>query len=300
MIEGWEYYNHAAIPLTPPHVAPDLRPLEDGRIWRMDGKRPLLAKYETDWDCTADTGWWHLIREAPFSLETLKRSPRQNIRRALKLVEVVRIDAATHVNELWQCRHAAFSGYKLASNEGTREQFELECRCARESGMEYWGGRERTSGKLIGFISVSPRSGWAKICAAKFDPRYLRLRASDALYASVLGHYLNERGCSFISSGSRSINHVTNTQAYKEEHFGYRKAYCRLHIVYAPRIRWLMRLIYPFRRLVWRVGEHNKKIHLIGALLKMDEIARGDEAAPPANPPNRDSVPATSSEVSGV
>ncbi|MBR4251680.1 MAG: hypothetical protein IKQ15_05230 [Kiritimatiellae bacterium] len=300
MIEGWEYYNHAAIPLTPPHVMPDLSSLEDGRIWQMNGKRPILAKYETDWDCIANTGWWHLIREAPFSLEDLKRSPRQNIRRALKFVEVDRIDAATHVNELWECRHAAFLGYKLASNEGTREQFELECLRARENGIEYWGGRERASGKLIGFMSVSPRTGWAKICTAKFDPRYLRLRVSDALYATVLGHYLNERGCSFISSGSRSINHVTNTQSYKEEHFGYRKAFCRLHIVYAPRIRWLMRLIYPFRRLVWCVGEHNKKIHLIGALLKMDEIARGDENPPLGNPPNGAGVSATSSEVSGV
>lgn len=53
------------------------------------------------------------------------------------------------------------------------------------------------------------------------------------------------------------------------------------------RIRWLMRLLYPFRRLIWRLSEHDKKLHLLGAVLKMDEIARGDEGGSPANVPGR-------------
>ena len=278
-------------------MAPDLRPLEDGRIWKVDGKRPIIAKYETDWDCGCYTGWWHLIKDAPFDLAALSKSARQNIRRALRLVEVERIDAVSHVDELWTCRHEAFLGYKLASNEGSREQFEQECLRSRDAGMEYWIGRDRATGKLLGFLTIMPCAGWAKICTAKFDPRYLKLRGSDALYATVLSHYLNERNCSFVSSGARSINHVSNTQAYKEEHFGYRKAYCRLHIVYAPRIRWLMHLLYPFRHLVWRLGEHNKKLHLLGAVLKMDEISRGDEKLPSDNP---SSVSTPSNGVSDV
>ena len=49
-IEGWKYYVRAAIPSTPPHIEVDVEPLNDGRIWNLDGK-PLLARWDSDWDC---------------------------------------------------------------------------------------------------------------------------------------------------------------------------------------------------------------------------------------------------------
>ena len=48
-IQGWKYYNHAAIPTTPPHIEPDLTPIKDGTIWKIDGS-PLLARWTTDFD----------------------------------------------------------------------------------------------------------------------------------------------------------------------------------------------------------------------------------------------------------
>ena len=67
-IPGWKYYNHAAIPTCAPHEMPDLTPVKDGSIWHIEGKNPLLVRYTTDWDCGYDTGWWYLIKEAPFDI----------------------------------------------------------------------------------------------------------------------------------------------------------------------------------------------------------------------------------------
>ena len=36
-IEGWKYYNHAAIPTTAPHEMPDLRAVEKGDVWKIGG-----------------------------------------------------------------------------------------------------------------------------------------------------------------------------------------------------------------------------------------------------------------------
>lgn len=36
-MEGWKYYNHAMIPAVPPHEAPDMRPIENGNIWKRGG-----------------------------------------------------------------------------------------------------------------------------------------------------------------------------------------------------------------------------------------------------------------------
>ena len=36
-IEGWKYYNHAAIPDYAPHEKVNKRPIEDGSIWKLGG-----------------------------------------------------------------------------------------------------------------------------------------------------------------------------------------------------------------------------------------------------------------------
>ena len=36
-IDGWNYYNHAAIPTTDPREVPDITPINDGSIWKIGG-----------------------------------------------------------------------------------------------------------------------------------------------------------------------------------------------------------------------------------------------------------------------
>ena len=37
MIEGWKYYNHAAIPTCAPHEKPDISVIENGLVWSNIG-----------------------------------------------------------------------------------------------------------------------------------------------------------------------------------------------------------------------------------------------------------------------
>ena len=122
-------------------------------------------------------------------------------------------------------------------------------------------------------MTVIPHDSWAEIQTAKFHPDFLNLRVSDALYATVLEHYLNKAGLHYVSSGSRSINHVTNTQEYKEQHFGYRKCYCRLHVAYRQPLKLVVALAYPLRQLINMLGNKFGVAHHLSAILKMEEIA---------------------------
>lgn len=36
-IDGWIYYNHAAVPTTAPNETPDISPITDGSIWKIRG-----------------------------------------------------------------------------------------------------------------------------------------------------------------------------------------------------------------------------------------------------------------------
>ena len=272
-IPGWKYYNHAAIPTCAPHETPDLTPIKDGSIWKMNGK-PLLARYTTDWDCGYDTGWWYLIKEAPFDVASLSSNSRKHIKEAFRKTEVKKIDPVEYVDALYECSHQAFLKYKLASNEIPFDVFKQNCINAAKYKIEFWAGFDLQTGALIGWINVQVHENWCEIISAKFDPRFLKLRVSDALYAGVLDFYLNQEKKMYASSGTRSINHVTNTQEYKEQHFGYRKAYCKLRIEYSPKVTLLIKVIYPFKFLVNFVGRFVKKAHLLSAVLDMEEIAR--------------------------
>ena len=42
-VNGWRYYNHAALPDVAPHVNVNLTPLNDGSIWKMGGGQSPIS-----------------------------------------------------------------------------------------------------------------------------------------------------------------------------------------------------------------------------------------------------------------
>ena len=147
--------------------------------------------------------------------------------------------------------------YKQADNETSFENFKQGCLQLSKKGIEYWVGFALDSNKMIGYMTVVPHDCLAEIQTAKFHP-----------------DYLNKLGMRYVSSGSRSINHVTNTQEYKESNFGYRKCYCKLHIVYRQPLKVFVFIACPFRRLINILGNKFGAAHHLSAILKMEEIAR--------------------------
>ena len=276
---GWCYYNHSVVPTTAPHEEPDLSPIEDGSIWHIDGQKPLFVRYTTDWDCGFDTGWWYVIKDAPFDIESLSKSSRKHIRSALRKVRVERINPSEHFSELFECYKQACQKYKLADNLFSFESFQKYYINAEAEKIAFWAGFSMQDNKLVGYMTVKQNQCWSEICAAKFDPRFLNLQISDALYASVLDYYLNKQGNKYISSGSRSINHLTNTQEYKEQHFNYRKCYCRLNIVYRPDVKKIVKILYPLRYIINLLGRFSGVFHQISGVLTMESIVRKNTRA---------------------
>lgn len=45
IISGWRYYNHAAIPTNAPHEMPNLEPVNNGMIWKME-KASFIGKMD--------------------------------------------------------------------------------------------------------------------------------------------------------------------------------------------------------------------------------------------------------------
>jgi len=271
---NWCYYNHAMVSDGAPHEIPDLSKIEDGSIWRMSGNTPLLARWTSDFDCGYETEWWYVIKDAPYVFDDLAKSQRKHIRQALKKVNVQLIDINMYVEDIYRVHIEAIQRYKNWDKNLNKESF-IQNLKKISSIYDCWGAFSIEDNKLIGYMTVmATEHGVAITSVAKFSALYLNTRMSDAMYHTILEYYLNEKKCKYISSGERSISHITQTQEYKIENFQYRKAYCKLNIRYNPKINWIIKLMYPFRSLL-KLFDFISIIHQLNAVLKMEKIVRG-------------------------
>lgn len=169
--------------------------------------------------------------------------------------------------------------YEAAGNSYSRkpnfskEQFIRDSKPQGEN-TKYFGAFEKQSGKLCAFCFLDYDGRCANYVSHKAIPQYEKSAINAALVAGMLEaneDFLNAGG--YICDGSRSINHETAFQDYLERYFGFRKAYCKLKIVYEPKIRIAIKVLYPLRNILKRFNRQGL-IHNINAILKMEEIAR--------------------------
>lgn len=273
-INGWKYYNHAMIPTGSPDEEVDTSSIENGEIWRdsSGGGVPLLARWTSDWECDHETDWWYIIRSGPYSIEQLSKSSRKHIKQAQKKCYVREIEDS-EVQALYDCYVAAYSRYEKADNFISFDAIKDGFLNRGHEAKIYYGAYELESNRLIGFFICSQHKNYLEINVSKFDPAYMNLRPSDALHHYVLSQWLSKPTIEYVNSGSRSINHVTNVQEYKISTFGFHKAYCKLHVVYNPKIKWMIPLLYSMRKLLIKFDDLGV-FHQVNAILKMEEIVR--------------------------
>ena len=272
-IKGWKYYNHAAIPACAPHEEPDLSSVLNGTIWKIDGGTPLFARWTTDFDCGYETGWWYVIKDAPFESDKLSANSRKKIRQSMKKCTVRRIDAIENIDALYECFKQAFRRYENATNYSSYESFKQGCIRDAKAGLEYWACYDDESSLLIGYMIITIYKDCVELNTTKLHPDFLKKGTSAALYSTVLDHYLNLKKKKYLVSGTRNINHKTNTEEYKIGTFGYRRAYCKLNVVYNPKFKWVIDFLYLFRRIL-RMFDNVSKIHQVNAVLLMEGIKR--------------------------
>lgn len=273
-IQGWRYFKHAAVPTTELHEEPDLTPIKDGSIWKLtedDGSgRVLFARYTTDFDCADETAFWYIIKEGPFVFSELSKKYQKNVKRALDRCKVKKLDPAIYTEEMYEVYKAAYDHYEKADSEIPRDVF---LRTTAVDKRDFWGAFCKETGKMAGWMTCTNNGDRTETVFAKYHPEMMTLRASDAIHFTILNYYLNELGQKFVNSGSRNISHQTNVQDYKEHNWKFKRAYCRLHIKYNPKISIFVKGLYPFRKILL-LFDKISIVHLINSVLKMEYIAR--------------------------
>ena len=273
-ITDWKYYNHAAIPSIPPQEEPNLFPLENKSIWKMGGKTPLLARWTTEFDCGYETNWWYVVKDTPFDISILKAKRRYEVNKGIKYFHVQVIDPRDYKEELYSVQIAAFSAYP----EKYRPTVDKQVLLSKIDKWEHYvvfGAFHRETGELSGYAMLTQTGDdYIDFNVLKTKPEQEKYAVNAALVAGILQYFhdfLLNGG--MICDGARSISHETAFQDYLEKYFGFRKAYSHLHIVYNPKIKWLIKLLFPVRRCLSKLDGLGI-VHQINSVMKMEELVR--------------------------
>ncbi|MBQ8525169.1 MAG: hypothetical protein IJ460_00390 [Clostridia bacterium] len=269
-IDGWKYYNHAVIPDCAPHDTPDINPVIDGSIWQIDGGKPILARWTTNFDCGYDTGWYFVIKDTPFDIGAVNAKRRYEINKGNKNFNFRKIDVSIDGDALYDVHVCATETYGGVTVQCKQDFLNYIHSCIK-FGQDLFGVYLTENDRLCGYSLLDEKDDYIVFISQKADPSYEKQGLNAALVYGICEYYKAslEKG-KYICDGEKSILHTTAFQDYLEKYFMFRKAYCRLNIKFKMPFSIALSLVYPFRKLIYRIDVLRK----IGGLLKMKEIVK--------------------------
>lgn len=268
---AWRYYKHAMIPVVPPHEKVDLSELENGALWKKNPKA-LLARWTTDFDCGYETNWWYLIKDEPFDINQIKAKRRYDINKGKRLFRVSRINPEQFIEEIYLTQVAAYEKYPakyrpVADKEKVKER---ACCNWTKSNVWFYAAFFCDTGEFAGCALYTDAGKYLDFNAQWVKPKYEKHQINAALIEYVLEQWrIPLTNGYYICDGERNILHETAFQDYLERYFGFRKAYCKLFVRYRPGVGWVIRCLYPFRKLLKKLGDISI-VHKLNAVLCME------------------------------
>lgn len=274
--DGWKYYNYAVLPTTKPHEEPDLTPVKSGSIWKMGDKTPLLVRWTSDYDCGNETNWWYVVKDTPFDISALKSKRRYEINKGNKNFLVKEIEPEKYAEDIYRVAVAAYETYPKSYRPNTEHDSFIE-NIRRWDFYKVYGAFSIEDDSLCGYACLSRKDMYISFVMMKVIPAKEKLGLNAAIVCHMLldhEQFLSDGG--YICDGARSIQHETAFQDYLEKYFGFRKAFCQLHIVYNPKYKPLIHMAYLFRKVFKKIC-FIPGVGKINALLRMEEINRSEK-----------------------
>jgi len=262
MNNNWRKYQGALVSNFSPHSNVDISNI----ISELKKSRSMFARWVTDFDCKDETDFWYVIQDRGMGISDYSRNTRNQIRKGLKIFIIKQVS----VNEIKKNAYIiylnTFKKYNTFIKVKTIDEFELEILPT----MDYWG--VYVNDELVGYAQNRIYEDCCDYATIKILPKYIRDYPFYALFYTMNLHYLKKLDIKYVHNGARSIAHYTNIQDFLIKKFKFRKAYCKLHIVYSPVFGFLVKLFFPFRSII-KYFSFNifRKLDII---LKQEEIRR--------------------------
>lgn len=264
---GYKYYQHGLIYSGAPH---NERKLSKSKCEDLLKKNPnaWFVRNVYDFDCYEQTSFWFVVQDKPLLMESLHSKCRNQVRRALKTLDLQLIERHEFLKGGYRCYIESFKRYRIRSSVPLSEEQFAEHILKMQSGAELWAAIERESGQMVAYAEVLCQNGCAKYTALKGIPEYLnKYYPFYGLLFEMNRYYIEEKGFLYVTDGARSITEHSNIQSFLEK-FNFRRAYCHFKVTYVWWLGLIVKMLYPLRSVI-----KNQKITF---LLRQEAINRGE------------------------
>lgn len=249
-MEGFYRYRNAWRYDGAPHEEPRLKEKEWKALLREGG---LLVRNTYGFDCQQETSFWNLIKDRFGGLEELSGNTRKKVRRSLEKLNIRKIDVDIIEQYGYPILKATYDDYAITDRISNQKTFAEYLKRCKEKRYDFWGIYDREKQQLIGFCA---NRVWDEACEyglVGIMPEYKRQCTAYPYYGlfyTMNRHYLQERGFSYVTDGTRSITEHSHIQDFLIEKFQFRKSYCHLAVYYKWWVKLAVKTLYPFRKIL--------------------------------------------------
>jgi len=274
----WRLYNNVLIPDVEPHFNLDLTSF-DAKILLKKSKA-FFIRWTSEFDSEKHYPFWWVIKDdrEDETLRGYSAKIRSEIRRGLKNNECYLLDNydildTEIIKNLYSVYINAFKRYRrlyiqpldfiefkrnLRSDLDRKEFWIVKSKVYRNRIIAY--GEALITGRTVFYNEI------------KADSEFISLYPIYCLVYNMNRYYLNERNFLYVHDGTKSLGHVTNIHEWLIKKFKFRKARCRLNIIYRDDIKVLTQLLYPLRNILNKIN--NKLFFKLNVLFNHEEIRR--------------------------
>lgn len=246
----FEIYRHAWRYALSPDCESQL---SDSQCKTLLKKGGLLVRNTFDFDCEQKTEFWYVIKDSFGGMEELSSNERNKIRRAQQIFDFKLVDKETVRQKAYPILQETFDDYQIAERKMTEAVFNEYLDYCAKADFDYWGVFDKENGELVGFCNVHLWENSCEYGLIGFLPKY-KHNATYPYYGffyKMNEYYLQDKGFKFVVDGARSITEHSEVQPFLEHNFNFRKAYCKLKIRYKWWLGIMVRMLLPFRKLIW-------------------------------------------------
>ena len=237
------------------------------------GGDSLIEIWTDHFDCPDETEYWYCIKDDILDMDALKAKRRYEIKKGIKNFTTKVIDPSRYREELYTVYVESLKGYKHNPIPISMSEFQNRINSWCKPECRLFGSFDNESGKLCGYSDVYLRHPYLPISSLKTIPQFERNGVNAALIYEICRYFEQDlrSGC-YLCDGARNSMHETNFQNYLIKYFGFRRAYCELHLAYKWYVCPFVFLLFPMRK---NLRFDTKIARELCALLKMEAWSRG-------------------------
>lgn len=232
-------------------------------------KGGLMVRNTYDFDTKQETSFWFIVKDNLEDISELPFSARRNIRRALRIYNIKKVNINEFSEKAYPIIVAAQKSYKVRTKITSENDFYSEIeQYKNDNNKDFWIVERKSDNKAVAIAINTIKSDSCEYDTMRCLPDTLKDRSYPyyGLIYEMNLYYLGEKKLRYVNDGSRTITEHSKIQEFLIHNFRFRKAYCRLNIHYKSWISFVIKALFPFKNII--------PFRNIRAILKMEEYSR--------------------------